>query len=181
MPQIQHPAFVHQPNGIIYVCDGENEASFANVEAFRELEPAYALPAGLVALNVEIRGESRLVVGQAADGSVTRNVDPAPFVAYIAKAADYAAALGEQDHPLYGIADLAEARAVMVGLVKAKAHDLLASTDWYIIRQSETAEAVPADVLTARSAIRTASNDHETAINAASLETLMTYDITTGW
>jgi hypothetical protein len=54
----------------------------------------------------------------------------------------------------------------MVSQVKQTAGTLLAPTDWKIIRATETATAIDADVLAARAAIRMASNDNETAINA---------------
>ena len=50
--------------------------------------------------------------------------------------------------------------------VKAQAAGLLSATDWYVVRKSETDEAIPADVLTYRAAVRTASNNIEAAITA---------------
>jgi len=50
--------------------------------------------------------------------------------------------------------------------VKAQAAGLLSATDWYVVRKSETDEAIPADVLTYRAAVRTASNTIEAAITA---------------
>lgn len=50
--------------------------------------------------------------------------------------------------------------------VKAQAGSLLAPTDWYVVRKSETDAAIPADVLTYRAAVRTASNSMEAQINA---------------
>ncbi|MDK2955947.1 MAG: hypothetical protein PWQ57_1443, partial [Desulfovibrionales bacterium] len=41
-----------------------------------------------------------------------------------------------------------------------------AATDWYIVRLTETEEAVPDDVTTARSAIRAASDANEAALAA---------------
>ena len=54
----------------------------------------------------------------------------------------------------------------MISQVKQTAASLLAPTDWKIIRATETATAIDADVLAARAAIRTASNTNEIAINA---------------
>ena len=54
----------------------------------------------------------------------------------------------------------------LVNQVKVTAGTLLAPTDWKIIRATETATAIDADVLAVRSAIRAASNANETAINA---------------
>ena len=52
-------------------------------------------------------------------------------------------------------------------LVKTQAGGLLAPTDWMVIKASEVADySVPADVLTYRAAVRTASNAIEAAIDA---------------
>jgi hypothetical protein len=54
-----------------------------------------------------------------------------------------------------------------IALVKTQAAGLLAPTDWMVIKASEVdGFSVPADVLTYRAAVRTASNDIESAINA---------------
>lgn len=53
--------------------------------------------------------------------------------------------------------------------IKEQAGGLLQLTDWMVIKASEVAAyTVPADVTTARAAIRTASNTIEAAIDAAS-------------
>ena len=62
--------------------------------------------------------------------------------------------------------DLAQCKEMMISQVKATAGSMLASTDWKVIRASEGIKPVDADTLAARSAIRTASNDNEAAINA---------------
>lgn len=62
--------------------------------------------------------------------------------------------------------DIDMLKAMLVSQVKQTAASLLAPTDWKVIRATETATAIDADVLAARAAIRTASNDNETAINA---------------
>jgi len=64
--------------------------------------------------------------------------------------------------------------------VKAQAKSLLSSSDWYVIRKAEDAEStIPSNIATYRAAIRTKSNEMETAINgaadAAAMETLYTY------
>lgn len=65
--------------------------------------------------------------------------------------------------------------------IKAQAAGLLQSTDWYVVRNAESATAIPADVTTFRTAVRTKSNEMETAIdNAATIEAveaLFTYTI----
>ena len=64
--------------------------------------------------------------------------------------------------------------------IKAQAKGLLSSSDWYVIRKAEDAgSTIPADVATYRAAVRTRSNEMETAIDgaadAAAMETLHTY------
>ena len=64
--------------------------------------------------------------------------------------------------------------------IKAKAKNLLSSSDWYVIRKAEDAgSTIPADIATYRAAVRTRSNEMETAIDgaadAAAMETLYTY------
>lgn len=65
--------------------------------------------------------------------------------------------------------------------IKAQAAGLLKSTDWYVVRNAESGTAIPADVTTFRTAVRTKSNEMETAIdNAATIEAveaLFTYTI----
>ena len=66
--------------------------------------------------------------------------------------------------------------------IKAQAAGLLQSTDWYVVRHAESETAIPANVSTFRTAVRTKSNEIETAIDGAAsaeaLEALFTY--TTG-
>ena len=65
--------------------------------------------------------------------------------------------------------------------IKAQAGGLLKSTDWYVVRKAEAGTAIPADVATFRTAVRTKSNEMETAIdNAATIEAveaLFTYTV----
>lgn len=65
--------------------------------------------------------------------------------------------------------------------IKAQAAGLLKSTDWYVVRNAESGTAIPADVTTFRTAVRTKSNEMETAIdNAATIEAveaLFTYTV----
>jgi hypothetical protein len=56
-----------------------------------------------------------------------------------------------------------------IATVKAQAGGLLAPTDWMVIKASEVADySLPTDVATYRAAVRTASNNIEAAITAAS-------------
>jgi hypothetical protein len=50
--------------------------------------------------------------------------------------------------------------------IKQTAGSLLATSDWYIIRASETGLAAPQSVLDKRSAIRTLSNEKEALVRA---------------
>ena len=64
--------------------------------------------------------------------------------------------------------------------IKAQAKSLLSSSDWYVVRKAEDAgSTIPADIATYRAAVRTRSNEMETAIDgaadAAAMETLYTY------
>ena len=64
--------------------------------------------------------------------------------------------------------------------VKAQAKGLLSPSDWYIIRKAEDAgSTIPSNIATYRAAIRTRSNEMETAIDGAAdveaMETLYTY------
>jgi len=104
--------------------------------------------------------------------------DPAPFdsrfywSADVAKNIDDVNEVDEDGNPLL---DEDNVQVVTKGLktsaielVKTQAGGLLAPTDWMVIKASEVADySVPADVLTYRSAVRTASNTIETAIAAA--------------
>jgi len=52
-------------------------------------------------------------------------------------------------------------------IVKDQAANLLAKTDWYIIKASDVADyTVPADITTYRAAVRAKSNEMESMINA---------------
>ena len=64
--------------------------------------------------------------------------------------------------------------------IKAQAKGILTSSDLYVIRKAEDAEStIPSDIATYRAAVRTRSNEMETAIDgaadAAAMETLYTY------
>lgn len=62
--------------------------------------------------------------------------------------------------------DIDQVKAMLISQNKATAGSMLSETDWKIIRATETGVAASAEVLAERAAIRTASNDNETAINA---------------
>jgi len=58
-------------------------------------------------------------------------------------------------------------RSNAIATVKAQAAGLLAPTDWYVVRKSETGDPIPSDITTFRSAVRAASGTIEAAITAA--------------
>ena len=58
-------------------------------------------------------------------------------------------------------------------IIKKQAAEILQNTDWYITRKSDAGTAVPSAVTTHRAAVRTKSNEMETAIdNAADVDAL---------
>jgi len=77
----------------------------------------------------------------------------------------------DEGNPTYGI------RPGIVQQQKDTAASLLAQTDWYVTRKSETDTAIPANVSTYRAAVRTVCNTRETEIAAVTtteaLEALM--------
>jgi hypothetical protein len=52
-----------------------------------------------------------------------------------------------------------------IAQTKTTGNSKLASTDWYVTRKAETSTAIPSDISTYRSAVRTATATIETAIN----------------
>jgi hypothetical protein len=55
-------------------------------------------------------------------------------------------------------------KSVAIEQTKATAGSLLAPTDWYIVREQETGDTTPVEVLAYRQAVREASGDIEAAI-----------------
>ena len=102
--------------------------------------------------------------------------DPAPFDSRFYWAADVPKALddvNEVDEDGEPMLDQFGDQVVTLGLksqecakVKTQAGGLLAPTDWYVVRKVEADVTIPADVLTYRAAVRTASNSMEAQINA---------------
>ena len=62
--------------------------------------------------------------------------------------------------------DLDVIKANLISHVKATAASLLAPTDWKVVRFAETGTVIDTATSTYRTAVRTASNANETAINA---------------
>jgi hypothetical protein len=104
--------------------------------------------------------------------------DPASFdgrfywSAGVAKSLDDVNAVDENGDPLMQDGEQVVTlglKSNAIALVKAQAGGLLAPTDWMVIKASEVADySLPTDVATARAAVRTASNNIEAAITAAS-------------
>jgi len=62
--------------------------------------------------------------------------------------------------------DVADLKKNMIAKVKEQVGARLSQTDWMVIRATEGGTAVPSDVTTYRTAIRTEGNTKETEINA---------------
>ena len=70
-------------------------------------------------------------------------------------------------------------KTIKIRNIKSQAANILAETDWYIVRKADAGTAVPSAITTHRAAVRTKCAEMETAITNASdtpaLETLYTY------
>lgn len=60
---------------------------------------------------------------------------------------------------------LTESKNEKVQEIKDRANEVLSETDWYIVREQETGEAIPQDVLDHRSEVRSLSDQFETDVN----------------
>ena len=56
-------------------------------------------------------------------------------------------------------------KSIWITRTKESANGLLASSDWYVTRKAEASTAIPSDISTYRSAVRTASKTIEDKIN----------------
>lgn len=61
---------------------------------------------------------------------------------------------------------LGELKQIKINEVNDTAYSQLQPTDWYIVRNTETSEAIPSEVTTERASIRTIANDSVDEINA---------------
>ena len=106
---------------------------------------------------------------------ITYEADPAPFDSKYYYSAGNPRQLDngtdDEGNPTFGI------RPGIVQQQKDTAASLLAQTDWYVTRKSETDTAIPANVTTYRTAVRTVCGTRETEIAAVTtteeLEALM--------
>jgi len=92
-----------------------------------------------------------------------------PYDVYFYRSSAYTDTLENSEivrkHTLIDAMTLSELQTATIDNVKTTANNMLLPTDWYVIRKSEAGDAIPADVLTYRTAVRQASNDIETKIN----------------
>lgn len=73
---------------------------------------------------------------------------------------------------------VAELKEQKIANLKANANSKLAETDWYIIRNADTGDAIPSDITDARAAIRTSVATKESEINAKTTKAqVVQYDI----
>lgn len=71
---------------------------------------------------------------------------------------------------------LSEAQNQRIQEVKEDAQDVLSKTDWFVMRQQETGETIPQDVLDHRSKVRAQSDVFEQEINdLGTVEEVMDY------
>jgi hypothetical protein len=72
---------------------------------------------------------------------------------------------------------LSEMKVIQINAFKTIVNSELKSTDWYIIRNQETGEAIPADITTARQNLRDLTVTVENEINSLSnIQEVRTYD-----
>ena len=75
--------------------------------------------------------------------------------------------------------DIADLKKNMIRQTKDMAASLLSRDDWMVLREAEGGTAMPADIKTYRTAVRTESNEKVTAINALSnLDAIKLYEAT---
>ena len=130
--------------------------------------------------------DSRFYINGAESFTFANDTVTASYTAAVGKALDD---VNEVDENGDALLDDDGVQVVTSGLktneknqIKAQAAGLLQSTDWYVVRNAESSTAIPANVSTFRTAVRTKSNEIETAIDGAAsveaVEALFTY--TTG-
>ena len=130
--------------------------------------------------------DSRFYINGAESFTFANDTVTASYTAAVGKALDDVNEVDEEGNALL---DDDGVQVVTPGLktneknqIKAQAAGLLQSTDWYVVRNAESSTAIPANVSTFRTAVRTKSNEIETSIDGAAsveaVEALFTY--TTG-
>jgi len=130
--------------------------------------------------------DSRFYINGAESFTFANDTVTASYTAAVGKALDDVNEVDEEGNALL---DDDGVQVVTPGLktneknqIKAQAAGLLQSTDWYVVRNAESSTAIPANVSTFRTAVRTKSNEIEASIDGAAsveaVEALFTY--TTG-
>lgn len=101
--------------------------------------------------------------GTLIQNAVNAGIPETDVVEEVLKINDYEVALIKQE---WGN-DLAVVKSRRIKEIKKEARRIMAeNTDWYVIRKAENGAAIPAVVQAYRAALRQATNDAETAINA---------------
>lgn len=168
MTEVLHRAFCHQANGIIHISDGINEVIYETVADFLIDEAAYFLPSNSIGRSYENPGAVSFHHVLVDDGSVSNGSFPdATLEGYINNIGLYLAAKANREHELYQWPVLADAKAEAIWHVKEQAWMKIGPTDWWITRNVESAEAIPAAVVTFRAAVKVESAAREAAVTSA--------------
>ena len=127
--------------------------------------------------------DSRFYINGAESFDFANDTVTASHSAATGKALDDVNATDENDVELDPVVVISGVKTNEKNQIKSQAASHLQSSDWYVVRLAESETAIPANVSTYRAAIRTKSNEMETAIDGAAtieaLEALFTY-INTG-
>lgn len=168
MTEVFHRAFIHQTNGFIHISDGTEEIVYETVAEFLLDEPAYTLPTGGMGQNYEAPATLSFYNVIMDDGSVMPGVFPAPeFEGYINEIAIYKAAQEIRQHMLTPWPNLVDAQNETTWHIRQKAWLLLSATDWWITKNLESGDLIPAKVVAYRAGIKTESGTREAAVTAA--------------
>jgi len=168
MTEVLHRAFIHQTNGFIHISDGEEEIIYETVDEFLLDAPTYTLPANGRGQSYEEIATMPFYHVIMDDGSVMVGEFPAPeFENYINNVSMYKSAQEVRQHPLTPWPDLPDAKNETTWHIRQKAWLLLSATDWWVTKNSESGDPIPAKVVTYRSGIKTESTNREAAVVAA--------------
>ena len=117
--------------------------------------------------------DSRFYINGAESFDFANDTVTASHSAATGKSLDDVNATDENDVELDPVVVISGVKTNEKNQIKAQAGSHLQSSDWYVVRLAESETAIPANVSTYRAAIRTKSNEMETAINnAATIEAL---------
>jgi len=127
--------------------------------------------------------DERFYINSAESFDFANDTVTASHSAATGKALDDVNATDEDGVELDPVVVISGVKSIEKNQIKFQANSLLQSSDWYVVRHSETATEIPANVSTYRTAVRTKANEMETAIDGAAtieaVEALFTY-INTG-